>query len=149
MIGHYGVECEVFCPEHCGPEEIVCNGGKDYDGCPHGDFCIPSKGVTGKDGNGCPVFCPTKCDDSSEMYCFGGYDENGCEMPDFCIPDHNAGGKDWWNEGECDVVCPIKCGAHELHCYGGSDEDGCPYEDFCWPQEQENMGKDENECPVM
>ena len=44
MIGHYGVECEVFCPEHCGPEEIVCNGGKDYDGCPYGDFCIPSKG---------------------------------------------------------------------------------------------------------
>ena len=44
MIGHDGVECEVFCPEHCGPEEIVCNGGKDYHGCPHGDFCIPSKG---------------------------------------------------------------------------------------------------------
>ena len=102
------------------------------------DLIYSNLAVTGKDGNECPVFCPTKCDDSSEMYCFGGYDENGCEMPDFCIPDHNAGGKDWWNEDECDVVCPIKCGAHELHCYGGSDEDGCPYEDFCWPQEQGN-----------
>ena len=44
MFGHDGVECEVFCPEKCGPGEIVCNGGKDYHGCPHGDFCIPSKG---------------------------------------------------------------------------------------------------------
>ena len=44
-------------------------------------------GPVGKDGNECPISCPMKCDDSSEMYCVDGtIDANGCVMQDFCIP---------------------------------------------------------------
>ena len=43
-------------------------------------------GPVGKDGNECPISCPMKCDDSSEMYCDGGLDDNDCHYGDFCIP---------------------------------------------------------------
>ena len=43
-------------------------------------------GPVGKDGNECPISCPMKCDDSSELYCDGGYDDNDCANGDFCIP---------------------------------------------------------------
>jgi len=72
---------------------MICPGGKDPNGCPMPDFCFPSKGNNGigKDGNECPVTCPTKCDDSIDMLCWGDVDANGCRMPDFCVPQKGDG----------------------------------------------------------
>merc|ERR1712168_845631 len=56
------------------------------DGCYMGDFCYPKdNGLSGKNGNDCPVSCPAKCDDSmNDLRCPGGEDDNGCPMPDSC-----------------------------------------------------------------
>ena len=98
--------CENHCPEHCGPNEQVCNGGKDEYGCPLPDFCIPltMNGTCGanstdsfNDSNGdwrslnsnstegCPMFCPPQCG-AFEQECMGGVDPTGCPMPNFCAP---------------------------------------------------------------
>ena len=36
--------CRAPDPVKCGPEDMSCYGGSDYNGCPHGDFCWPTKG---------------------------------------------------------------------------------------------------------
>merc|ERR1719315_927234 len=61
------------------------------DGCYMGDFCYPKdNGLSGKNGDDCPVFCPAKCGEDGNgnpmMNCDGGYDYNGCPTPSFCIP---------------------------------------------------------------
>ena len=48
-------------------------------------MCTCCLGNMGKDGNECPVMCPTKCDESVEMYCNGEM-KDGCYMEDFCWP---------------------------------------------------------------
>ena len=45
-MGYDDQECSVSCPVKCGIDEMPCYGGKDYNGCEHGDFCAPSKGGT-------------------------------------------------------------------------------------------------------
>ena len=49
-------------------------------------FTLITLGAPGFDGNECPAFCPTKCDDSNEMYCYAGRDMNDCEKPGTCMP---------------------------------------------------------------
>ena len=36
--------CRDPVPVECGPEELSCYGGRDYNGCFYGDFCWPAKG---------------------------------------------------------------------------------------------------------
>ena len=36
--------CRAPDPVKCGPEDMPCYGGSDYNGCPYGDFCWPAKG---------------------------------------------------------------------------------------------------------
>ena len=36
--------CRAPVPVKCGPEDMPCYGGSDYNGCPYGDFCWPAKG---------------------------------------------------------------------------------------------------------
>ena len=70
----------------CGPEELHCGGGIDYNGCPEPNFCIPTKGPMGKDGVECPNQCPVKCS-GDDMRCWGGKDMNDCPAKaDFCMP---------------------------------------------------------------
>ena len=104
--------CENHCPQHCGPHEQVCNGGKDDFGCPLPDFCIPlnhnatcganstepnydnlPRSLNGT-GEGCPLFCPPQCG-AFEQECVGGLDQSGCQMPNFCAPLHHN--NDTWN----------------------------------------------------
>ena len=40
-IGLDGKECPVHCPAPCNDDEMMCYGGKDWNGCPHQDFCNP------------------------------------------------------------------------------------------------------------
>ena len=79
------MECPAHCPMKCGPEEMHCPGGMDWNGCPEPDMCIPAKGPMGNDGTECPAFCPAKCG-QDDMMCNGGHDANNCMMPDFCMP---------------------------------------------------------------
>lgn len=46
-MGKNGVECNTFCPMKCGPEEMVCSGGKDWNDCPLPDTCMHAKGPMG------------------------------------------------------------------------------------------------------
>ena len=43
-MGKDGMECPSFCPMKCGPEDMHCAGGMDWNGCPMPDTCMPSKG---------------------------------------------------------------------------------------------------------
>merc|ERR1712025_1439913 len=86
-------------------DEMSCYGGKDWNGCLHPDFCAPTKGAPGFDGNECPAFCPTKCD-GDDMSCNGGKDWNGCQYPDFCAPTKQPPGFDG---NDCPGFCPTKC----------------------------------------
>ncbi len=101
-----GKECHSFCPAKCGPDELMCSGGKDNFGCPKGDFCTPKScklskiyfwtsgqtyfcitaGNMGMDGHECPAHCPQACDESIEKSCSSGLDHQGCPMPSRCIP---------------------------------------------------------------
>ena len=36
--------CPELLPAKCGPEEMMCPGGMDPQGCPMPDMCMPSKG---------------------------------------------------------------------------------------------------------
>ena len=106
--------CENHCPEICGSNQQVCNGGLDDYGCPLPDFCIPlfqnANGTCGSEVNatninftfnfnfarsdwvannteGCPMHCPAQCG-AFEQECVGGLDTNGCPMASFCAPLH-------------------------------------------------------------
>ena len=43
--------CRAPVPVKCGPEDMPCYGGSDYNGCPYGDFCWPAKGNVLKNDN--------------------------------------------------------------------------------------------------
>ena len=78
--------CPEMVPIECGPEEFMCPGGMDAEGCPMPDLCWPSKGPMGWDGETeCPSNCPTMCS-GEDMMCPGGMDSNGCMFPDTCQP---------------------------------------------------------------
>ena len=49
--GSDGHECSVHCPIQCGKDEMHCDGGRDYWGCPKEQTCLPSKGVCHKSWN--------------------------------------------------------------------------------------------------
>ena len=38
------MECPSHCPMKCGPEEMHCGGGMDFNGCQQPDSCIAAKG---------------------------------------------------------------------------------------------------------
>ena len=40
----FAQDCRDPVPVKCGPEDMPCYGGSDYNGCPYGDFCWPAKG---------------------------------------------------------------------------------------------------------
>ena len=44
-VGFDGHECPVHCPASCNGDEMSCYGGKDWNGCQHPDFCVPTKGI--------------------------------------------------------------------------------------------------------
>ena len=78
--------CPEMVPIECGPEEFMCPGGMDPEGCPMPDLCWPSKGPMGWDGETeCPSNCPVMCS-GEDMMCPGGMDSNGCMFPDTCQP---------------------------------------------------------------
>ena len=77
--------CPEMAPVECMPEDMVCPGGLDWEGCPMPDMCMPSKGPMGYDGIECPAYCPTNCG-PEDQWCYGGMDANGCEMPATCMP---------------------------------------------------------------
>ena len=70
----------------CGPEDMMCPGGMDANGCPMPELCMPMKGPMGFDGvTECPSNCPTFCG-AEEMMCPGPVDANGCMGPETCMP---------------------------------------------------------------
>ena len=60
MIHLYiGDPCPPVCPATCGPQEVPCMMGMDWQGCRMPDFCVPF-GIAcpppmGKSGAGCHV----------------------------------------------------------------------------------------------
>ena len=42
-ISMSGELCPGFCPPECGPDETLCIGGIDCDGCQKADFCAAGK----------------------------------------------------------------------------------------------------------
>merc|ERR1712045_141155 len=86
---------KMMCPTKCGPDEMHCPGGMDYDGCPMPDTCVPSKTADGCPAKGwcmhnddtaiCKNFCPPQCG-PDDMVCPGGEDSMGCKIPDTCMP---------------------------------------------------------------
>ena len=72
-------ECTNHCPMNCGPEEMVCPGPVDDNGCMGAETCMLMK-----DGN-CVNHCPMHCG-PQDMVCPGGKDPEGCMMPDVCAP---------------------------------------------------------------
>merc|ERR1719232_2528989 len=99
-------DCPTFDPIKCGPEDMQCPGGQDWNNCPMPDFCMLSKGPMGKDGFQCPSLCPTKCG-PEEIQCWGGEDDNGCMRLDTCMP--MKGGPVDKNGNECPINCPVNC----------------------------------------
>ena len=53
MPGNDGMECPAFCPNKCGPEDMICPGGQDWNGCQMPDMCMPSKGKQYLNYNNC------------------------------------------------------------------------------------------------
>merc|ERR1712136_64007 len=72
------------CPVTCGPEEVLCPGYLDEQGCKNPDMCIPMP--LNIDGELCPVHCPVTCG-PEEAFCPGGIDCLGCMMADTCTLD--------------------------------------------------------------
>ena len=63
----------------CAPEDMLCPGGVDPEGCTMPDLCMPMN-----DGE-CPSMCPVTCS-AEEMLCPGPMDTNGCMGPETCQP---------------------------------------------------------------
>ena len=110
LLPALALACPEWEPSKCGPDDMPCKGGMDWDGCPMPDFCMPAKGP-----GDCPSFCPTKCG-PEEMPCWGGMDPKGCMMPDTCIPMKGPMGKDGM---ECPSLCPLVCADGDMVCPGG------------------------------
>ena len=83
--GKDGMECPAICPTNCGPHELRCWGGRDWNGCEMPGSCKPIfNGQWDRYGNQCPETCDVQCADD-EMRCSGGEYPNGCRVPDICI----------------------------------------------------------------
>ena len=55
----FGQNCPEILPTECGPNEMVCGGGIDAEGCPVADTCIPNTGKYHKCINtGHPILVP-------------------------------------------------------------------------------------------
>lgn len=116
--------CPDIFPMECGPEDMICPGGMDPEGCPMPDMCWPAIGPMGEDGIECPSHCPVMCG-MDQMMCPGIIDFAGCMGPETCQPMMDAIG--------CPLACPAPCGPEEMVCAGGMDMNGCPYPDMCIP----------------
>ena len=84
--GTDGTKCWSNCPMMCDETEVFCPG-ELYNGCPMGDYCMPSD-------VGCPTVCPPTTDvqcGPDEFYCDMGYD-NGCWMGSFCFTEECPAG---------------------------------------------------------
>jgi len=117
-----GNDCPGMCPVHCGENDQICAGGKDWNDCYMGDFCHPKDSF-------CPVHCGT-----DDLHCPGPWDHATGKQsgPDYCMA-----GKD----GECWNACPVQCGENDQVCPGPVDDNGCKVmADFC-----HNM---DSFCPV-
>ena len=125
--------CEPF----CGPDEMWCPGGKDWNHCPMPSSCLP---LSKNDNDSCPQFCPVACG-PEEMPCQGGLDLANCPMPDFCVPAKTQ--SIIYQDEECPNICPYKCGPEEMTCPGGVDERGCPMPDFCIPINWHDIPRDD------
>ena len=142
-----GNDCPGMCPVHCGENDQMCAGGKDWNDCYMGDFCYP------KDCKYflasylpivvmiylvyfavsiyiicilfiCSAFCPVHCG-PDDLHCPGPWDPATGKQsaPDYCMA-----GKD----GECQLSCPVQCGEKDQVCPGPVNENGCKVmADFC------------------
>merc|ERR1711899_448777 len=122
-----GNDCPGMCPVHCGENDQMCAGGKDWNDCYMGDFCYP------KDS-----FCPVHCG-SDDLHCPGPWDPATGKQsgPDYCMA-----GKD----GECQLFCPVHCGPEELHCAAPWIDGKQTAADYCMPMK---IGECWNHCPVQ
>ena len=102
--------CPSWDPVNCGPDELLCPGSVDPEGCAMPDFCEPNTGF-----ENCPGICPTMCP-PDKIQCWGGFDSNGCLKPDTCIPLEGPIGN---NGNACISTCPMVCAQGQMLCPGG------------------------------
>ena len=121
------------CPQlewpSCGPEEQMCPGGFDSNGCDLPWVCTPIDNGMDYVGNACPSICrktSQHCMGDNFQICDDGLDPyTGCQMAGECV--------EMFEANQCPKNCPVRCGPEEQECAGGQDSNGCEIAAKCVP----------------